>query len=137
MTTKEYLSQLNRLDTIINQKNNQLHELKILLNSIKSTDYSQEIVNNSKDKQAKFVFDVEKIIILESELNDMIDTYVDKKNIIINQIHSLNNVNHIKILFKRYIENKSFVDIAKDLNYDYNYVLSLHHKGISEFKKIS
>ncbi len=135
MTTKEYLSQLNRLETIINQKKDQLNELKILSNSIKATDYSKEIVDSSKDNNAKFIFDVEKIALLENEINDLINTYLVKKNTIINQIHVLSDVKSIEILYKKYIENKNFIDISNELNYDYDYIRRLHAKSLVNFEK--
>lgn len=137
MTTKEYLSQLNLLETIINQKQSQLDELKQLAITLKSTDYSKEIVDSSKDNNAKFVYDVEKIALLEHEIKNLLDNYFEIKFTIINQIHSLDNVNYVKILFQRYIENKSFIDISIELNYDYDYIRKLHKQGLSNFENIT
>lgn len=137
MTTKEYLSQLNRLETIINQKQAQLDELKQLANSIKSTDYSKEIVDSSKDSNVKFVYDVEKIALLESEINQIIIDYTLKKGFIVNQIHTLSDVNSIEILYKRYIECKSLKDVSIELNYNYDYIRKLHRLSLSDFEKIT
>lgn len=135
MTTKEYLSQLNRLDTIIKQKQAQLDELKELVGNINSTDYSREIVASSKDNNANYVKEVEKIALLEGELNRIIEEYLDKKDTIINQIHALDNANYIKILYMRYVENKSFVDISKDLNYEYGYTKKLNKLALLNLEK--
>lgn len=137
MTTKEYLSQIHRLDTIISQKKNQLNELKILSNTIKSTDYSKEVVQSSKESLASFVVEIEKITLLEKEINSIIEVYLNKKNTIINEIQSLDDVNYIKILYQRYVDNKSFKEIAFELNYDYDYIRLLHQKSLSDFEKIT
>lgn len=137
MTTKEYLSQLHRIETIIDQKKAQLDELKKLSNSIKSPDYSREVVDSPKDSNVKFIYDVEKIAFLENTISDMIFDYTTKKDRIINQMHYLKDTKHIEVLYKRYIENKSFREISIDMNYDYDYIRKLHAQSLANFEKIT
>ncbi len=39
------------------------------------------------------------------------------------------------MLFKRYVEYKSFKVIAKEMHYSYQYVIRLHKQALKEFEK--
>lgn len=130
MTAKEYLQQLQRLDIMINQKTKELDTLRLQTQSIGSIDYSKERVQTSPSGDAPFVKLIGKITDLEAE----IDKYVDKKHQIINQIQSLQNVNYIFILFKRYVEFKKFKAIAIEMDFTYDHIRHLHGCALQDFQ---
>ena len=55
MKAKEYLQQLQRLDTVINQKIKELDDLRLKSQSAGSIDYSKERVQTSPSGDAPFV----------------------------------------------------------------------------------
>ncbi len=135
MRAKEYLQQLQRLDTVINQKLKELDDLRAMSTSIGSVDYSKERVQTSMSGEAQFVKVIDKMIELDREISREIDTFIDEKHKIINQIQSLKNADYISLLFKRYVEFKKFETIACEMNFTYQYVLELHGHALQNFEE--
>ena len=118
MTAKEYLQQLHKADVIINQRIQEKADLRARLSSI-GAGYERQIA---------------RIIDLENEIDSLIDDYVDLKHKIIGEIHNMKKPDHIRILYKRYVENKRLEQIAVEMNYTYQYVRELHGYALQEFE---
>lgn len=134
MKAKEYLQQLQRLDTVINQKIKEVQDLRVQMQSGGGIDYSKERVQSSPSGDAPFVKPICKIIDLEAEINAEIDKFVDEKHKIINQIQGLKNSDYISLLFKRYVEFKSLERICVEMNFSYDYIKHLHGYALKEFE---
>lgn len=134
MTAKEYLQQLQRLDTVIHQKIKEVEDLRLSSRSTGAIDYSKERVQTSPSGETAFVKSIGRIIDLEVEINDEIDTFVDMKHKIINQIRGLHNVNYISLLYKRYVEFKKFGKISVEMNFSYDYIKHLHKQALKDFE---
>lgn len=135
MRAKEYLQQLRRLDTVIDQKIKELDDLKVKSTCIGGFDYSKERVQTSPSGDAPYVRTVSRMIDLNEEINRDIDDFVDRKHKIINEIQSLENTKHIQILFKKYVEHKTFEQISVEMNYTYQYIVLLHGYALKEFSQ--
>ena len=120
MKAKEYLQQLQRLDTMINQKIKELGDLRLMSQSVGGIDYSKERVQSSPSGDAPFVKPVLRMIELEHE--------------IINQIQALQNPKHIDILYKHYVEFKRLEIVAVEMNFTYQYIVELHGTALKEFQ---
>ena len=134
MKAKEYLQQLQRLDTMINQKIKELGDLRLMSQSVGGIDYSKERVQSSPSGDAPFVKPVLRMIELEQEINAEIDRFVDEKHEIINQIQALQNPTHIDILYKHYVEFKRLEIVAVEMNFTYQYIVELHGTALKEFQ---
>ncbi len=134
MKAKEYLQQLQRLDTVINQKIKEVRDLRLQTQSTGSIDYSKERVQTSPSGDAPFVKLIGRIIDLETEINAEINTFVDEKHKIINQIQGLKNVDYISLLYKRYVEYKSLKRICVEMNFSYDYIKHLHGYALKDFE---
>ncbi len=135
MKAKEYLQQLQRLDVMINQKIKEIDDLRLSAKSVSSLDYSKERVQTSPSGDAPFVKLIGRIAELEAEINAEIDTFVDKKHKIINQIQTLNNSKYIEVLYKKYVEFKRLEVIADEIGYTYQYIVLLHGQALKEFSR--
>ncbi len=135
MTAREYLKQLKRLDTLIQQKINEQNELQSMSTSIKGVDYSKEKISSNRSTEAPFVNICDKIFQLDQEIQHDIDMYVDQKRKIINQIQQLKNPQHVVVLYKRYVEFKKFKQIAVEMHYTYQYIRLLHGHALKNFEK--
>lgn len=135
MKAKEYLQQLQRLDAVINQKIKELEGLRLTLSSVGSIDYAKDRVQTGSSSDAPFVRTIEKIADLEAEIYREIDSFVDKKHQIINEIQGLSNAIHIQILFKRYVEFKRLEVISVEMNYTYAYTRELHGYALQDFER--
>jgi len=54
MKAKRYLQQAFKINELINSKIEELKELRVLSESLPSTDFSQERVQKTKSQEAKF-----------------------------------------------------------------------------------
>ncbi len=136
MKAKEYLQQLQKLDIVINQKLQELYELK-KLQDIKAIDYTKEKVQSSRQNGANFETILIKIIDMENEINAEIDRFIDMKHNIINQIQNLDNSKYMQVLYKRYVEYKRLEMIAVEMNYTYQYIRKSHKYALEEFEKVN
>lgn len=134
MDTKQYLSQISRLDRMIKNKMTELSQYKDLA-------YGLSAINNEEKVQSTPDFDkmtgkIAKILEMESKIDSLIDEYVDKKNLIVSQIDSMENEIYYEILFARYIEKKTFEKIADEMSYSWRQIIRLHGRALQEFEKI-
>lgn len=135
MKAKEYLQKLKKLDTIINQKIKEIDNLKVMCTSVSSLDYSKDRVQTSPDGIAPYVKTLDRICDMQDKINMEIDRFIDEKHKIINQIQGLSDSRHIDVLFKRYVEYKSFETISVEINLSYTYVIEVHGYALQEFEK--
>lgn len=134
MTAQEYLQQIKMLDTRIKQKQEQYNRLVEKASNPGSIRYDKDIVQTSKtgDRLQKIIeqyVDLEKVI-QEEQLN-----FEMMKHTIINQIQSLNDDRYMNVLFKRYVEYKSYELIAVEMSYSFDYVKELHRDALNFFSK--
>ena len=135
MTAKEYLQQLHKANVIINQRNQEKADLRVMLSSIGSFDYSKERVQTSLSAGAGYEKQIANLIDLENEIDQLIDEYINLKHKIIGEIHELQNSKHIEILYKRYVEEKRIERVALEMNYTFQYVVFLHGNALKEFSE--
>lgn len=135
MEAKEYLRQIERLDTVIDQKLKELKDLKAKSTSIGSFDYSKERVQSTPSQEAPFVKAINRIVDLCYEINREIYEFVDKKHLIINQIQGLENHKYVEILYERYVEFKTLKQISVEKNYSDQYINLLHGRALKEFSR--
>lgn len=133
MTTKQYLNQIARINRMINNKLAEIYQLKTMVCSI-SVSANEDKVQSSSDKD-KLGSAVAKIVDLENEINKAIDIYVDKKERIVSQIDSIKDIMEYQVLFSRYIEHKTFEQIAEDNDYSVRQILRIHGNALVEFEK--
>ena len=133
MKTKDYLSQVSRLNKMINNKLSEIHQLRELSVSISA-------IGNDEKVQTSPNFDkigtaIAKIDELENNLDKMIDEYLVKRERIIAQIDTMEEENVYQILFSRYIEKKTFEKIATEMEYSWRQIVRLHGKALQQFEK--
>lgn len=103
MRAKEYLQQLQRLDTIINQKLAELEDLRLKAEGVGSIDYAKDKVQTSAAGDAPFVNIIGRMADLKAEISAEIEEYANEKHLIIKQIQALANPAYVQILYKRYV----------------------------------
>lgn len=134
MTTKEYLSQVERLDRMIQNKLSEIYQLKTMACSV-SISADRERVQTSSDKD-RLGSTVAKIVDLEREIDNLVDSFAEKRKHIIEQIDSIENIDYYHVLSMRYVSRNTFDDIAKNTNWSIRKVFSLHGKALLEFEKM-
>ena len=113
LTARQYLEQLEELDTNINQNLELLSEMKQAAMNPGGIDYSKERVQTSLSGD-KLGSDVTRYVTFDEKINAEIDRFVDAKNQIISEIRGLHVNNYIQVLFKVYVQFKSIRQAAKE-----------------------
>lgn len=134
MTTVEYLSQISRCEDMIERKQNEILKLDNLAHGIKSPIYDPNKVQSSLsgDKMSNIVV---KLVETQEELEDLIESYIDKRKYIISQIDQIPNQISYKVLTDRYIEQKRYYEIANEIQYSEKWVRKAHARAIREFEE--
>lgn len=133
MNTKQYLNQVRRYDRMINNKLSEIYQLKTLATSISvATDADRVQSSGNKDRMGNVVA---RLVDIERETDKLIQVYTEKRQIIISQIDSMEDINFYDVLFHRYIEGKTFEAIADDMHYSWRQVMRIHDDALVAFEK--
>lgn len=128
MTTKQYLSQIERLDSLIKNRQTEISNLWDLVTNISVPMETEKVqTSGSKDRIGNIM---SKIADLEAERNAFIDKYMEIKENSIYAMEKLSDIRYYRMLFKRYIEYKELHDISSDMGYTYGYAKKLHREAL-------
>lgn len=133
MQAKQYLKELRRLDTCINQ---QLQEKAALYTSTigaARTDKDRVQTSGSGDMMPELI---QRLLDLEAEIDKEIDNFADQKRKMIRQIQDLRNETYVSLLYKRYVEFKTLEEISVEMNYTYQYTRRMHCYALAEFQRV-
>lgn len=135
MTAKEYLSELAEMREDIQSKR-ELRQEYLDMASSTSIPMSEVRVQTSRSDNGR----VERYGTLAADLIREIEqdeqNYYQHENTIIHQIHALQNIKYIKVLFKVYVQSKSIRQASKEMKMTYTYVLEQHKNALAEFEKM-
>ena len=134
MTTKEYLNQIERLDKMITNKLSEIYQLKIMACSITVSGDSERV--QTSGNQDKLGSTIAKIVDLERETDELVDSLVDKRKEILSQVDNMKNIDHYDVLHKHYVERRTFQDIADSENWSIRQVFNIHGRALQEFEKM-
>ena len=134
MTTKEYLNQIERLDKMITNKLSEIYQLKIMACSITVSGDSERV--QTSGNQDKLGSTIAKIVDLERETDELVDSLVDKRKEILSQIDNMKNIDHYDVLHKHYVERRTFQDIADSEHWSIRQVFNIHGRALQEFEKM-
>ena len=134
MNAKEYLGQAYRIDQRINSKLEQVMSLRSLATKATSTLRH----DNSRPTNSTHSFEdvIAKIIDLENEINHDIDRLVDTKREIMATIKRIQNPEHQALLELRYINCKTWEQIATVMLYSVRNTHVLHGAALREVAKV-
>ena len=128
MTVKEYLNQALYLDRLIDSKLEQLEELKEITCSAGGLVTVSEGGNNSVSRVHRTV---EKICLMEEEINRQIDRYVDVKDGISRLIMSVPDLQQRHILEQHYLLFLTWEQIADKCFMSLRNVQYIHRKALA------
>jgi hypothetical protein len=133
VNAQKYLQQIRVLDTKIRQKEEQIESLKLSADGAGAIRYDKDIVQVSK-VDSKMESIVVQYVAIEEEVKKQKLHLEQMKQIIIDQIQELTDDRYINVLFKRYVQIKSYELIAVEMNYSFDYVKELHRDALEEFR---
>lgn len=132
MTAKEYLSQAYHIDERIESKLTQIESLKSLATRVTSV-FSDMPHSSSSDNQ-RLQQTIAEIVDLENEVSTDIGRLVSLKREIKNIINQVQNEKYRTLLELRYLNFRTWEQIAVDLNFSIQHTYRIHDEAL---KKIS
>lgn len=129
MKAKDYLSQVRKIDKLIENKLIEKEQWFAIATGITSNSDGDRV--QSSGNQQKMADAVVKIVELQYEINDLIDQYIDTKQGVIKTIEEL-PVDEYDVLHKMYIQGKTMKQTAATCNKSYDWVKAVHKTGIKD-----
>lgn len=130
MTVKEYLGQAYLLDKRIKSDTMELEELRLMSQTISSPGF-EEHYNATKNTDAPYVRSLEKIMLLEDEVDTKLLLLLNLQKQIEDVIEQLNDVDLQLVLTYRYIHNLSWYKIGMELSIDESTARRWHDKAMA------
>lgn len=131
---KKYLSQIHRLDSVINAKLEQIQTLRSLTTKI-TTEISTDKVQTSHNND-KLGSTIAKIVDLENDINNDIDNLIDLKREVMNKIDSVQDKDYRLLLTLRYLNLKTWEQISIEMGFSFQWIHVLHKRSLAEFDKV-
>lgn len=124
MTAKEYLKQIKSHDATIHN-----------LTACKK--YLEEILHNTSGGTGKALDTLsEKVKEKQKKIDQEIEETGKLKLEVIDQLKKIPDKRLSDILYKRYIEHKTYEMIGSEIGYCRHYTIALHKKALKEFEKV-
>lgn len=129
---KKYLEEIAKDDAVIKNKLAEIGRLESLATSISSVVSDTPVQSSGNhDRVGKIASDIAD---KKAELQLLVDEFIDKRNARIKIIEQLEDNLQYTVIYKRYMQQKKFEDIAEEEHYSYRWVLTIHSKGIKNSK---
>lgn len=132
--TKRYLQQIRLYDSRINTNLEELNRLKAMVTKITPT-LKQDVVSGG-GSQDKLSDAVAKIVDLEAEIDKEIDFFIDARKAVTRTIDKVDDARLHTVLNMRYVQFKTWEQIACDMGCSYQWVCKLHGIALQAVEKI-
>ncbi len=132
---KEYLSQIKTLDSKIRRKQQEARELRDAALSLGSTQPDPDRVRSASPDPDPMASQVGRYVDIQKEVQAMIIELMELKHLIIGQIADLNNSDYMDVLWKRYVDLKTFSRIADEMGYDISTIFRIHGRALQAFNE--
>lgn len=130
MTAKEYLQQAYRIAQLIQLDQQTIAEMEALATSISIGSITEDKVcfQGERDKIGRIL----ELIESQKKLTrNRICYYAELKINILEKIHSIPNVDHRLILQYRYLDFRTWEEIAIEMGYSYRHITRIHREALA------
>ena len=134
MDAKAYLSQVKKLDLLIKNRlieRQQWRDIALCITSNLGGEHVQSSGSKTKTADA-----VDRYVSLEADIDKSVDQFIDIKKEVIKTIEELENVWEYQVLHLKYIQYKTFEEIAEGMSKSYTAVTTLHGRALVSVQKI-
>ena len=131
MNPKEYLNQIRHIDMDITSRQEEAVRLRSAI-TIKTSTLKESVIQESHggSYDDKYMMLIGK----SEEINEKVDELVDTKIKVSNEIDMIDDRLYRIILREKYLNLKTFEQIAELTKYDVRYIHKLHGKALNQFK---
>ena len=130
---KQYLRGLKQLNNIVQSKLDEIETLTSLAQRM--TSVSKNVLVQKSTPQDKLSELISKIVDLKNELKKDVDNLLDLKLDIIQKINDIENNDYKLLLTLRYLNFKTWEEIAVEMGYTYQWVHVLHGRALIHLSK--
>ena len=134
MTGKEYLEQLIEKDNAIRRKRQRLETLRSVATNL-SLEYKDEAVQRTRELHPLEKI-MAKIIDLEREIEDDLNSLVDLKAEVWELLDRLTDERYKQLLWLKYAERKTWKEIGTALEYTDRYSKMLQPRALWSFEQV-
>lgn len=134
MTGKEHLEQLIEKDNTIRRKRQRLETLRSVAMNL-SVEYKDEAVQRTREMHPLEKI-MAKIIDLEREIDDDVNSLVDLKAEVWELLDRLTDERYKQLLWLKYAERKTWKEIGIALEYTDRYAKMLQPRALQSFEQI-
>ena len=135
MTAQQYLNTLIRMKDNIKFMTEKKNEIMEQAASAGGIDLSRERVqvSHTYDKIGKQVVEVAE---LSERIKQEQNCYLEKENEMIEKIRQLHDSNFVSVLYKIYVQQKSFDQVAEETKHTFFWVSKWHDKAVKSFQMV-
>ena len=132
MTAKEYLEQVGNKEIYVRNLQKKIERLQKVLDSAGAVQY-----DNTKVQTTRTVDKINDLYAKIDEEQQLVDNLMldlgEFKKKVSDEIDQLNDDRYKNILHQKYIELKTWKEIAIDMNYNVRYLFHIHGAALNEF----
>lgn len=131
MKAKDYLKQLEKLDTIIQNKLIEKAQIRAVALNVTSCSDGERV--QSSGSQQKMADAIDKLIDMEREIDDLIDRLINLKREATGIIEQLNTAEY-DVLHKLYIQGMTFDEVAFSKRKSKSWVTTVHGRALKNME---
>lgn len=133
MKAKEYLRRVRLLRQKQHQSARQLERLRESMSLLEGIRYDRDKVQTSaNDNQMDGIV---RLVDAEREYEADLLRYTETEKVIVEEINSLGNPDYVEVLYKRYVDGKSFEEISCEMYRSYYRTCHIHGEALADFEK--
>lgn len=129
MTAKQYLHRVRRIDKEIEVLLRQVQRTRERLESV-TQNYNGDSLTGTKDPHK-----YDRLVELESLVDQKIDEQIALKAEILKTITQLSDRRQRLVLMEYYVEMKTFEQVAVDLHYSWRQIMNIHGHALKEVER--
>lgn len=134
MTAKQYLRQLARLQLNIKILTEELEERRTRLTSTAAPILGDKV--QSTPKGDAFAAAMAAIADKDIQRQELVFIYEQQRDRIVGQIIELPNPLQARVLYDRYVRNRTLVQIADATHYSYTRICHVHGQALADFFRL-
>lgn len=134
MSGKEYLNEIRSIEMRLRMLESELAKLEQDIRSLTVLDYSADVVQTSSTPDLSDK--VAKLVDMRNSVNQEWDRLIDLRQEARGYIKQVSDYTYQAILIDRYINGKSWEEIAVDMKYTWRHLHRIHKRALKVFDAI-
>ena len=134
MTAKQYLRQLSKLELNIRILTDELEERRTRLTSTAAPVLGDKV--QSSPRGDAFAAAMAALADKDIQRQELVFIYEQQRDRIVGQIIELPNPLQARVLYDRYVQNRTLVQIADATHYSYTRICHVHGQALADFFRL-